>query len=634
MPFPAVTVCAPNSRLWPTMVEALNHFDSHDLIFDLAKNISWTSEIHKGFYGSFKKKLILDQFTPELRLDQELPVRLKLFPIEKEAFYLMHILCFVLQYKCTNELKPLSTVTLNSILSKNPHQETAVELKTQLKVYICKDKQVNCSFLDNEDWIKCINIDNGTIHQDWCKSCKDLKACLYNKDNYDKFLQLTINIFYTWRKYVNKENLIHSFLSIFIQESEYSTLDFINGFTAYFNRIQPIDDSNLNLLDAWAYTTGGLEDSASFKGYIDNAPIEALENCTIHGFTESCHYVENLGKTFGKKQQLIWEGLKENIYDEFIPLCSFASQTLSLKKCTAFRKSKTKAKNGQCFTFEKASLVPKLGETQGLNILVNYAFPGTPSELEKPITISLHEAGQMPDIGNIKGKNFFVNPGWVVDLKISTIIIDTTKDFDAMNFESRLCNNTVGYGEVDCITESIFNRAKMDCRCLPIYFDTNSSDAACDVLGLYCFEESILDGIRNQDLHEGCNKACKRIQYGLSAATELPMTQTLSDFESYGEEFTKHFLHTEKLYDYLGYVFSKEDFLKPKLEKASLIRINFDGPEAMTVTKDAKITLPDMIGNIGGTLGVFIGFSFIGFLDSLIELFQYLNRKMRKITTQ
>ena len=71
-----------------------------------------------------------------------------------------------------------------------------------------------------------------------------------------------------------------------------------------------------------------------------------------------------------------------------------------------------------------------------------------------------------------------------------------------------------------------------------------------------------------------------------------------------------------------------------KMQKISLIHINFEEPEVLTVTKDAKITLPDMIGNIGGTLGVFIGFSFIGLMDTIIELSQYLKQKMRQKKTK
>ena len=152
----------------------------------------------------------------------------------------------------------------------------------------------------------------------------------------------------------------------------------------------------------------------------------------------------------------------------------------------------------------------------------------------------------------------------------------------------------------------------------------------CNALQLNCFEDAIEKGTQELDLGKGCHKACKRIMYGLSAASDLPMTETLLNFESYGNEFARYFLQPSKLFDYFGQHYNRDGFLKPKMESMSLISINFDGPEVLTVTKDAKITLPDMIGNIGGTLGVFIGFSFLGLLDTFIEIFQYLCKKIKK----
>ena len=76
------------------------------------------------------------------------------------------------------------------------------------------------------------------------------------------------------------------------------------------------------------------------------------------------------------------------------------------------------------------------------------------------------------------------------------------------------------------------------------------------------------------------------------------------------------------------YFWNKDDFYEFELKRTSLIRINFEDSEVLTVTKDAKITLPDMIGNIGGTLGVFIGFSFLGLLDYVIDqIDQFMQRR-------
>ena len=62
------------------------------------------------------------------------------------------------------------------------------------------------------------------------------------------------------------------------------------------------------------------------------------------------------------------------------------------------------------------------------------------------------------------------------------------------------------------------------------------------------------------------------------------------------------------------------------MKRTSIVHVNFVEKQVWTVTKDAKITIPDMIGNIGGTLGVFVGFSFLGLLDTMVEFFHYLKR--------
>ena len=336
-----------------------------------------------------------------------------------------------------------------------------------------------------------------------------------------------------------------------------------------------------------------------------------------------------MSKRIGKEDQLKWGFFQEDLFNDLVPLCNYGSKSLKLKKCTAFKKGNTLLKKGQCLTFNDESFIPKLGKSQGLNFLANYAYPGTSLELKEPITLTLHEAGKMPDIMNMKGKSFEIFPGRIVDLKISTTVIDTTEDFDALNFESRLCSNHLIGGEVDCITKQIFKKATSDCECQPFYVNS-SGNMICDTLGAYCFEEALQNETENLDLRQNCYKACNRIQYGLGLSADLPITDILSKFDMYGDVFVDYFFNISNLYGFLGEHRLQNQFLGPKLKRKSLISINFEGPEVLTVTKDAKITVPDMIGNIGGTLGVFVGFSFIGLLDYLIEFVQYLNRRLRR----
>ena len=139
------------------------------------------------------------------------------------------------------------------------------------------------------------------------------------------------------------------------------------------------------------------------------------------------------------------------------------------------------------------------------------------------------------------------------------------------------------------------------------------------------------NGTENVEILDSCYQSCKQIKYSLKSLKDSSMNEALLNFEDYGQEFGQYFLQYDKLYHVLGNHTSKDDFLKSRLAKVSLVHINFAESDVLTVTKDAKITTPDMVGSIGGTLGVFIGFSFLGLLDTLIEFFQYIHQRRNSI---
>ena len=64
----------------------------------------------------------------------------------------------------------------------------------------------------------------------------------------------------------------------------------------------------------------------------------------------------------------IWGDIYERLFDDFLPLCTFGTSNLELKKCTTFKKSTTRIHRSQCFTFDElSSFTPKLGLNQGAN---------------------------------------------------------------------------------------------------------------------------------------------------------------------------------------------------------------------------------------------------------------------------
>ena len=66
------------------------------------------------------------------------------------------------------------------------------------------------------------------------------------------------------------------------------------------------------------------------------------------------------------------------------------------------------------------------------------------------------------------------------------------------------------------------------------------------------------------------------------------------------------------------------------MARTSLVHVNFNKLEASKITKDAKVTFPDALGNIGGTFGVFLGLSFVGILDFIILIWKMLTKVIMK----
>ena len=65
-------------------------------------------------------------------------------------------------------------------------------------------------------------------------------------------------------------------------------------------------------------------------------------------------------------------------------------------------------------------------------------------------------------------------------------------------------------------------------------------------------------------------------------------------------------------------VIDKAPHGRQAIRQVGFVEVNFDHQLATVTLKDAKVTFADMLGSIGGTLGVFIGLSLVGLLDFFI----------------
>ena len=215
-----VTVCAPNSGKWQALVEALNHYDKDDLIFEVVKNTSdIRNYLREPFITEDAWEMILRQFETKIELDHALPENLKLLEIEEEVFYILHFACYTMNQLtegyCDIPSWDEAIYDLRSV--KINRQQTVVEIKENLCEKVLDCTAINIvSTKDIPTWKDCHRNDTNVMHQNWCKHCTDLSKCLVHWSlAKDQFLQFIVNTFYTWRKYHNKRNIIDSSISTY-----------------------------------------------------------------------------------------------------------------------------------------------------------------------------------------------------------------------------------------------------------------------------------------------------------------------------------------------------------------------------------------------------------------------------------
>ena len=75
-------------------------------------------------------------------------------------------------------------------------------------------------------------------------------------------------------------------------------------------------------------------------------------------------------------------------------------------------------------------------------------------------------------------------------------------------------------------------------------------------------------------------------------------------------------------YGHFGY----EGLVRRIWKEYSLVQLYFDEPLMTVITKDAKVTLPDMVSNFGGTIGIFLGLSALSILDLSVNWMSKLHK--------
>ena len=149
--------------------------------------------------------------------------------------------------------------------------------------------------------------------------------------------------------------------------------------------------------------------------------------------------------------------------------------------------------------------------------------------------------------------------------------------------------------------------AKSNCGCAPWFLKIN--DSVCDPIGLSCFDNFTENYLRS-NVDEICQDECVSTEYELFIGE---ISARNNQENSFGEDWKMFFDDNNPMY-----------YTSTNGPEYGMVHVNFIHKKTTVIKKDAKVTFADMLGSIGGTLGVFIGLSFVGLLDFFIWIWDWV----------
>ena len=148
----------------------------------------------------------------------------------------------------------------------------------------------------------------------------------------------------------------------------------------------------------------------------------------------------------------------------------------------------------------------------------------------KPYSNQLYGPTAISYTVGVTGQNTFVDqkisvhklrPGSHTTIYIIPKILETSKDFDALDTEARKCklpHEAAGfrlfqnYTQKGCEIECAAKKARSICRCLPWYYPNNlTSVPMCDMFSGYCFNHIMSDEVYYKNCKHECLPNCQEI---------------------------------------------------------------------------------------------------------------------------
>ena len=264
-------------------------------------------------------------------------------------------------------------------------------------------------------------------------------------------------------------------------------------------------------------------------------------------------------------------------------------------------------------------------------MVVNYRLPRLDFQDLSPATIILHPPGTIPDPDIYTSSKYNIQPGTITNLGVKATIYNITESFSSLDEKYTKCKvNNDGYNDVKCRMNHSINEAIVKCKSIPWFMTEQSNPRISQPDELHCFDDLMTTS--SSDWAQECPQPCILTQYSMQyETTDAKDSGTYRKVRThYGETFENYMSSNNSLIALevrnLGYPSQWRGV--NLLERTSIIHINFADPYPTIITKDIRATFSDMLGIIGGTFGVFLGLSFVGILDFLISVWNYVTNQI------
>ena len=169
--------------------------------------------------------------------------------------------------------------------------------------------------------------------------------------------------------------------------------------------------------------------------------------------------------------------------------------------------------------------------------------------------------------------------------------------------------NTLGasYNHEFCFSICMQSYILQNCNCYSVYLPAdgaNSSNSFCNnPTSLYCATNISSNGDVTQTCENACPFECDYTEYTVTASKANYPTYT------YNGELDKYLLRSKGIKQTVNYT----------SQAYSKINIFYHEMKYTTTVETASMQIPDLISNFGGTVGLYIGFSFLT-LAEVIEI--------------